>query len=69
MGKCLFCNVEMSDKVLRIHQLQCKELKKDIKPKKEKKLTDTEIRQMAKEKELKSWHLKAISTLKEELEL
>jgi len=34
---------------------------------KEEELTDEEIRQMAKEKHIKSWHVKAIDTLKSEM--
>jgi len=57
--KCIFCGAEYSEKVLRIHQLQCKS----------KEMTEEELRQLAKDNKIKSWHNKSIDTLKKELEV
>jgi hypothetical protein len=58
--KCNYCGKEYSDKIIDIHTAHCKELS-------EKELTEEEIRKLAKKQGIKSWHVKAIDTLKEEL--
>jgi len=54
--KCLKCNQEYSPKVLRIHERTCSV---DV--------SDDDIRQLAKEKGIKSWHNKKIENIKKEL--
>lgn len=74
---CTKCGVEYSDKVYRIHKNICKG--KDVVEEHEELEQETEelqaeleesedaIRAKAKEAGIKSWHLKSIDTLKEEL--
>jgi hypothetical protein len=55
--KCIYCGVEYSDKIIDIHMKDCQKSEQ----------SEDEIRQLAKAKGIKSWHVKSIETLKEEL--
>ncbi len=52
--KCIKCGIELSEKVLRIHQKVCTVGKLDI-------------RQLAKENKIKSWHNKSLEKIESEL--
>lgn len=64
--KCRICGVEYSDKVLRIHEPLCQ---KPIKVATivADELTEEQLRALAKDKGVRSWHNKAIDKIKTEL--
>ena len=61
---CPKCNIEYSDKVYRLHVKDCN-VKKVVNKKEIKEEDD--VRQLAKAKGIKSWHVKTIDKLKAEI--
>ena len=62
--KCSKCNKEYSPKVLRIHERTCSV---DVIKSVDVITSEDNIRQLAKEKGIKSWHNKKIENIKKEL--
>ena len=67
--KCPKCGVEYSDKVWRIHKGICKGTVEETVDNVDntEKLTEEELRQLAKDNNIKSWHVKGLDKIKEEL--